>query len=339
MEIFKNSKEKDKKVSKPRVLFDKSQELIKKIEHTLNAPFLAYYNGTGGSVCNNDAAAIYNIMNGKNLNHLYLFITSDGGSGIAALKIISILRNYCKKITVLIISECASAATMMALGADEIVMGPLAFLTAVDTSLRHSLSPVDKNNDLVSVSMDELNRVIKLWKDNIKESDFNPYKELYGYVHPLVFGAVDRSSSLSLKICSEILRYHMEDEEKILQISTKLNNDYPSHDYPILLREAKEIGLNVFAMDRFLAELLQELMFVYAQMCDRKYTDYDENSYHDSSILNIIEKSDTQIYYQTDKDWYYRQDERRWCSMNDESSWLKNTLKNDKIENTILHLR
>jgi hypothetical protein len=37
---------------------------------------------------------------------------------------------------------------MIALGADEIHMGPLAFLTAVDTSLRHELSPTDIDNEL-----------------------------------------------------------------------------------------------------------------------------------------------------------------------------------------------
>ena len=35
-------------------------------------------------------------------------------------------------------------------------MGPLAYLTAVDTSLTHELSPVDRGNDRVSVSLDEL---------------------------------------------------------------------------------------------------------------------------------------------------------------------------------------
>ncbi len=52
--------------------------------------------------------------------------------------------------------ECASAATMIALGADRILMGPTAYLTAVDTSLNHALSPVDRDNDRVSVSLNEL---------------------------------------------------------------------------------------------------------------------------------------------------------------------------------------
>ena len=62
--------------------------------------------------------------------------------------------------------NCASAATMLALGADRIGMGPLSYLTAVDTSLEHDLSPVDHTNNLVAVSNDEVERVIRLWKES-----------------------------------------------------------------------------------------------------------------------------------------------------------------------------
>ena len=329
-----------KAISKPPILFDESQFLLEKIGKFLDAPIITYYNGSGGSICNNDAVAIYELLARKErVKHLYFCISSDGGNGIAALRIVNILRNSCEKLTLLVPANCASAATMLALGADEIIMGPLAFLTAVDTSLTHDLSPVDKNNSLVSVSMDELNRVMKLWQENIKTNDENPYKTLYNYIHPLVFGAVDRASSLSLKICREILSYHLNDEEKIMQIAQKLNSDYPAHEYPILLREARSIGLNIKEMDADLAVILRELMQIYAKMCDRKFTDYNENSYHDSSVMNIIESGGAQIYYKVEKDWFYRQEERRWNTMNDESSWIKTWRENGKQKSEILHLR
>ena len=180
--------------------------------------------------------------------------------------------------------------------------------------------------------------MIKLWKMHEKDNDENPYKSLYNYIHPLVFGAVDRASSLSLKICCELLRYHMNDEAKIQNISERLNSDYPAHDYPILFREAEEIGLHVQKMDNELNEMLQELTLLYSEMGQRAFTDYDENSYHDNNIANIIEANGKQIYYQIDKDWFYRPDERRWNVMNDESSWRKNELVGGKLKNTIYHL-
>lgn len=60
---------------------------------------------------------------------------------------------------------------MLVLGANEIQMGTLAFLTAIDSSLRHDLSPVSTTNSLVSISMDELNRVVKLWKKDSGNSE------------------------------------------------------------------------------------------------------------------------------------------------------------------------
>lgn len=195
---------------------------------------------------------------------IYLYIESDGGNAIAALKIISVLRGSCDELVALVPSNCASAATMIALGADEIQMGRLSFLTAVDSSLKHEMSPVDRSNNLVSVSMDELNRVIKLWEKS-GNSDKNPYEALYSYIHPLVIGAVDRASSLSIRICSELLKYHIADEDKIFNISSRLNSDYPAHNYPIMLREALELGLNVVEMDMSLNNMLQKLSMLYSE--------------------------------------------------------------------------
>jgi hypothetical protein len=312
----------EKKVVKPPVLFSQTQSLIKKIEERKGIKVLAYWTSVNGAICQNDVSALYEvIMDWSVQEEIYLFIKSDGGDGKASLRIINLLREHSKKLIVLIQGECASAATIMALGADEIQMGPLAYLSAVDTSLTHDLSPVDKNNSSVSVSQDELTRVLKLWKD--AKHDENPYTNLYQYIHPLVFGALDRASSLSMKLCTDILSYHMKDKEKASLISKKLNSDYPSHNYPILKKEAEEIGLNVKTIDKELNDLLAELNNLYSQMAQRALTDYDENNYHDNEIRNIIEASGIQIYYQVDKDWHYRNDERRYIPMNDYSGWYK----------------
>jgi hypothetical protein len=216
-------------------------------------------------------------------------------------------------------------------------MGPLAFLTAVDTSLKHALSPIDRDNNLVSVSQDELSRVIKLW--NKENGEQNPYSNLYQFIHPLVFGAVDRASSLSMKICTDILSFHLKDAKKAEEISRKLNSDYPSHDYPITLKEALSIGLNVKELNKELSDLLFEMHNAYSKMCQRAYTDYDENNYHDNEILNIIESDNCQVYYQVDKDWHYRAEERRWIQLNDNSNWYKITGNKPEIEPVILQIR
>jgi len=218
-------------------------------------------------------------------------------------------------------------------------MGPLAHLSAVDTSLTHDLSPIDRDNDRVSVSNDELLRVIRLWSEQAKDSTANPYEALFPYVHPLVIGAVDRSSALSTRICEEILSYHMEDLDRAREISNILNAGYPSHNYPITLREAKRIGLNVEAMDDGVNALLFELNEIYSEMGQSATTDYDERNSHDNSILNVLESNGVLIYFQLDKDWHYRSEERRWVALNDKSSWRKAEIVKGKVVISQLHVR
>src|SRR5439155_6251171 len=150
---------------KPPVLFDKTQEIVRALEKKLGAAFIAYWNSPNGSVCQNDVVGLYEILQGfGDRDQVYMLVKSDGGDGQASLRMVHLLRQHTKRLVALIPLEAASAATMLALGADEIRMGPMAFLTAVDTSFRHDLSPVNPENRRVSVSLDELSRVIRLWQ-------------------------------------------------------------------------------------------------------------------------------------------------------------------------------
>ncbi len=327
-------------VAQPPILMERTQPVLSRLSEALGEPVFTYWNSTKGAICQNDVAGLYALLRSTpQIERLSLFIKSDGGSGQAALRMVNLLRRYVQHLTVLAPLECQSAATMLALGADRILMGPLAHLSAVDTSLTHDLSPIDRDNDRVSVSNDELLRVIRLWTEQAKDSTQNPYQALFPYVHPLVIGAVDRSSALSTRICEEILSYHMEDKARAREISSILNAGYPSHNYPITLREAKRIGLNVEAMDDSVNGLLFELNEIYSEMGQSASTDFDERNSHDNSILNVLEASGLLIYFQLDKDWHYRSEERRWVALNDKSSWRKAEIAKGKVSISQLHVR
>ncbi|HNJ84895.1 MAG TPA: hypothetical protein PKZ28_14765, partial [Piscinibacter sp.] len=237
------------RIKQPPVLFAKTQAVIGKLAEQLGGPIVSYWNNPRGSVCHSDVLALYDVLGrlGKH-DTIHLFIKSDGGSGQVSLRLVNLLRQHCRQLVALVPLECASAATMIALGADRILMGPTAYLTAVDTSLNHALSPVDRDNERVSVSLDELTRVIRLWRDQQGDSAENPYRSLFQYVHPLVIGAVDRAESLSIMLCRELLANHIADEAAAERIATTLNSKYPSHSYPILLDEAVKIGLKAERM-------------------------------------------------------------------------------------------
>jgi hypothetical protein len=234
--------------------------------------------------------------------------------------------------------ECASAATMIALGADRILMGPTAYLTAVDTSLNHALSPVDRDNERVSVSLDELTRVIRLWREQQTETGDNPYKALFNHVHPLVIGAVDRAESLSIMLCRELLAYHVKEEERAKGIATTLNAKYPSHSYPILRDEAVKIGLQAERMPLEVNALLLQLNALYSEMGQKATTDFSESRAHGNEIVNIWEGDGVQVFYQQDKDWFYRAEERRWITLNDNSGWRRIERVGNKTRRSLLHV-
>ena len=324
----------------PPILFEKTQRVLSKIESRLGERILTYWNSSNGSICGNDVIGLYGILRsiGK-VDRLSFFIKSDGGSGEVSLRMVNLPRQFVGRLTALVPLECASAATMLALGADKILMGPLAYLSAVDTSLTHDLSPIDRDNDRVRVSQDELQRVVRLWQKQADKESSNPFASLFQHVHPLVIGAVDRASALSTKLCVEILSFHLKDARKAKKISDILNSRYPSHSYPIMLREARRIGLNAEALDEGSNQLLCELHEIYSEMGQRASTDFDERNSHDDSILNIIEDRGLQIFFQNDKDWHYRTEERRWVALNDKSSWRKAELANGKLTVSVFHVR
>src|SRR5438477_2151334 len=331
-----------RRVKTPPLLFAKTQAVLKKIAARVDGVLLTYWTSTSGSVCDNDVMALQDLLQDLGPQpRLTLFVKSDGGSGMAALRMVHVLRQYTSRLTVLAPLNCASAATMLALGADRIGMGPLSYLTAVDTSLEHDLSPLDHTNNLVAVSNDEVERVIRLWKESSARGreSVNPYQELYKYIHPLVIGALDRASSLSLMLCREILGYHMRDKAKAERISRQLNSSYPAHQYPITSREARRLGLSVFDLDPELDGLLQELNLIYSEMGQRAITDYDELNHHDNEITNILEGRALQVFYQVEKDWHYRKEERRWVPMNDLSAWYRVRLKDGRVSKSKFHIR
>lgn len=328
------------RVKRPPVLFDQTQKVSARIAKHLGRTFLTYWNSHSGSVCHTDVLGLWTVLRRVgDSDKATLFIKSDGGTGSASLRIVNLLRQHSGHLVAAVPLECASAATMMALGADEIHMGPLAYLTAVDTSIRHDLSPIDRDNDRVSVSQDELARAVKLWRDSGDGTGKNPYEALFAHVHPLVIGAVDRASSLSIQLCTEILGYHMKDRKKAESISRHLNSAYPSHSYPITLREAQRIGLHAREIDPDLNAMLLELNALYSEMGQRAVTDFDERNHHDNEIINIIEGPGVMVYFQVDKDWHYRVEERRWVALNEKSGWRITERRRGKMVTEVLHAR
>lgn len=324
------------------IRFNETQALLKKLQEKLAMPVIVYWTSYNGGICQNDVNAFYNLFKKVGRQEkIALFIRSMGGDTLAALRIVNVIRQYASYVTALVPLDAASAATLVTLGADEVQMGPLSYLTPIDSSNLHQLSPTDPvTNAHVAISQNEIQRLEKLWRENAPEnSTLHPYQELYKYIHPVVLGALDRSRSLSIRVGKTILATHNPDLAECERISEKLNSDYPSHSYPIVLQEARELGLNAQEMDAATHDLLLELNGLYAEMGNKTHSDFDEFNFHDNQILNILETSDSQLYYQNDKDWSYIKEERRWQVLNDNSYWYKLFLnESSQLQKQILYI-
>jgi Periplasmic serine proteases (ClpP class) len=99
-----------------------------------------------------------------------IFLYSTGGEIMSGYRVVSLVREYCKKFSVLVPSRCQSTATLLALGANEIVMLPEGQLSPVDPSINGPFNPMipgaplqpGKPLPLLPVSVEEVVSYVKL---------------------------------------------------------------------------------------------------------------------------------------------------------------------------------
>lgn len=194
-------------------------------------------------------------------------IISNGGDSITAQRIISLLREKYKKINVLVPYVAYSAATILAFGADTIVMNKYSNLGPVDPQIT-ARKPNDKGiiNNVQFGSEDVKYFIEFLRKDaKIKNGELSPsLLTLVKEAGPLTIGFSKRSQQLSLDLCKKLLKLHMKDKTKIKRITKRFNTSF-NHSYAISRTEAKEIGLNIAQCNSKIESLLWELWKDYEQ--------------------------------------------------------------------------
>ncbi|MGE5568749.1 MAG: SDH family Clp fold serine proteinase [Rhodospirillales bacterium] len=120
----------------------KRQELLTKMErHTVGGKKSAYLGffcseSLGAAIDSDDIPALGDaLLSIGQVDQLNLIINSPGGDGTVAEKIIELCRAYCTEFRVFVPNRAKSAATIIALGADEIVMGYCSELGPIDAQV------------------------------------------------------------------------------------------------------------------------------------------------------------------------------------------------------------
>ncbi|WP_375742701.1 hypothetical protein NR800_27995 [Corallococcus interemptor] len=204
------------------------------------------------------------------VDHLWLILSSSGGSLDAAYQVGRILQSRGKKISAVIPRWAKSAATLLTLGCDEVVMHPLAELGPLDAQVethRHdqmrlmsTLDAVKANDYLRLYAVDTFDKLMELITRrspstyaasvSMAATVLEPLiKPMYAKVDPVQLGEFDRALTLATEYGRRLMRrsYRSLSESERNTILTKLVKGYAAHSFVIDLDEAKALGLNVRA--------------------------------------------------------------------------------------------
>lgn len=200
---------------------------------------------------------------------LDLFIYSRGGNVSVPWRIVSMLREFAHRFNILIPFRAHSAATMVALGADDIVMGRKGELGPIDPSLNRRGGPPSTGAPQ-SVSVEDVTSYITFMRSRAGLNDQSAVaqvvSQLATHLEPLTIGQVNRLYSHIRLVARKLLSARAEklDESKAAAIIDALTEKLYSHGHALGRTEAAELGLPVENADHETERLMWELYEDYA---------------------------------------------------------------------------
>lgn len=178
-----------------------------------------------------------------------LFLHSNGGDGVVPWRLVSLIREYSTEFTVLVPHRAFSAATLTALGADQVLMHPMGMLGPIDPTVVTPYNPPNPENPTqrLGISVEDVASFIALVKEDVgirhEEELVQAFGSLTREIHPLALGTVKRSTSQSRMLGEKLLkgrRSNPLDEHSITEIVDKLASKLYFHGHPIHRGEARD---------------------------------------------------------------------------------------------------
>lgn len=157
---------------------EKRNNLLKEIQSERNSLVISYITSTRQNadvqMAMDSIRKIYDHITAYRKEHSHdkinidLFLYSNGGDGTVPWRLVTLIREYAKKFSVLIPFRAFSAATLTALGADEIVMHPMGMLGPTDATVANDFNPSNPNNpqQKLGISVEDVTAYINLIKED-----------------------------------------------------------------------------------------------------------------------------------------------------------------------------
>jgi hypothetical protein len=182
-----------------------------------------------------------------NADTLDFLIVSYGGDPMVSWRIMSLIRERVKHVAVLIPQSAYSAATLLALGANEIIMHPNAHLGPVDMQITTFAEGKRRH-----FSTEDISAFLTFVRDELLLTDQEHLRRLFEMtckeVGTLGVGFTARSSKLAVALGKRLLGMHMEDDDhsnKKKALVESLSRQFHSHAYPVSRTEALDMNLAV----------------------------------------------------------------------------------------------
>lgn len=236
-------------------------ELITQIEKKRGSRVLVYVLGDRPGQETKIATDVFpfileHLLSFGRVSHLDLFLYTSGGLINAASGLVALIKEFAEKFSVLIPFKAHSAGTLIALGANSIVMSRVGQLTPVDPTINSPYNPPVPSPvpgappQFLPVNVEDVIAYIELGKEEVglkSESALAAvFQDLASKVHPLALGNVYRARAQIRLVARRLLKANKVSKEKIDRIVSTLTKELYSHDYIIGRKEAIEVlGLPV----------------------------------------------------------------------------------------------
>ena len=188
-----------------------------------------------------------------------LLITTYGGSAEAAYRIARWFQRFYDDFWLYPTYVCASAGTLIAIGANGLYMSPISELGPLDVQLskRNELGET-KSGLVTKAALERLQEVaLSFWEHFMLEIDrkgqnlafdtcskiassvcSTVFGELYKKIDPEILGQDDRDLKVAQEYGNRLMKHGKNISEAMIK---KLVNDYPSHDFVIDSEESRTL--------------------------------------------------------------------------------------------------
>ena len=253
-----------------------SQDAIKQIQEARASKLIVYFTGdrqlATARIAEDAVRPLYeHLLSVGKKQRIDLFLYSRGGDVSVPWRIISMFREFCGEFSVLVPYKAHSAATLISLGADKIVMGKKAELSPIDPALVKVMAG-ETAGQHQEISVEDVNSFISFMKERVGIKDQTALAQitsiLANNLTPLTLGSVNRQNSHIRLVAKKLLISRKEKigKKKINSIIETLTEKMYSHGHAIGRKEAQEIGLPIEMPDEDLETLIWKLYLEYEKL-------------------------------------------------------------------------